>query len=238
MTDNRTSRQTAAVKIGKKLRDPFNQLIAGHSLVPNTPFIDPGLFPWAETLRHGWKDAQAELDEVLEERASLPPFASISPDHRRIAADGKWKSFFFKAYGYRAERNIERCPRTAALIDSIPGVVVAFFSVREGGIHVPRHRGVTKALLNVHLGLRIPAGVDKCRISVGDEVRGWDEGDVLILDDTYPHEVWNETGQTRGILFLQVRRPVRLFGRMLGGAFLNGVRHTSYVQEGRRLLEA
>jgi aspartyl/asparaginyl beta-hydroxylase (cupin superfamily) len=230
--------QTAAVKIGKRLRDPFNRLIARHSLVPNTPYLDPELFPWVETLRHSWKDARAELDEVLKDRESLPPFAEISPDHRRIAGDGKWKSFFFKAYGYRSSANISRCPKTAALIDSIPGAVVAFFSVMEPGTHVPRHRGVTKALINVHLGLRIPAGIDKCRISVDNEIRGWKDGEVVILDDTYPHEVWNETDRPRAILFLQIRRPVRLFGRMLGGAFLKGVRFTSYVQDGRRLLQA
>ena len=60
----------------------------------------------------------------------------------------------------------------------------------------------------------------------------------MILDDTYHHEVWNDTDQPRGILFLQVRRPVRSLGRIIGGAFLNAVRYTSYVQDGRKLLEA
>lgn len=238
MSDDARLKQSFAVRLGKKLRDPFNRVIGRHSLVPNTPYVDADLFPWTDTLRSGWKDVQAELDGIMKERENLAPFAEISPDHRRIAADGKWKCFFFNAYGYRAERNCARCPKTAALIDSIPGVFVAFYSVMDAGIHVPLHRGVTKALLNVHLGLRIPAGIEQCRISVGGQVRGWEEGQVMILDDTYHHEVWNETDKPRAILFLQVRRPVRALGQVIGSAFLNSVRYTSYVQDGRRMIEA
>src|SRR5215213_8128880 len=122
-------KQKLAVRLGKKLRDPINRVIARNSLVPNTPYLTPELFHWVDTLRSGWKDAQDELDEVMRERDSLPSFAELSPDHRRIAKDGKWKSYFFKAYGYEAARNSRRCPKTAELIDSIPGVLVAFFSV-------------------------------------------------------------------------------------------------------------
>ena len=230
--------QTIGVKVGKKLRAPFDRLFERQSPVPNSRYLDPALFAWAEPLRRGWKEAQAELDEIMKERDGLPDLAKVSPDHRRIAKGGKWKSFFFQAYGYRVGPNIARCPKTAALIDEIPGVMVAFYSVMEPGIRVPRHRGLTKAVLNVHLGLRIPAGPDRCGISVGGEVRGWTEGEVLILDDTYHHEVWNETDRPRAVLFLQIRRPVRPLGKLVGDAFLGVVRYTNYVQEGRRLLEA
>src|SRR5215213_1520099 len=142
MNESNAPRQTLALKVGKRLRKPFNRWISKSSLVPNTPYLDPALFPWAEPLTRGWRAAQQELDQLLVERDHLPEFAKISPDHRRIAGDGKWKSFFFKAYGYRAEQNAARCPHTAALIESVPGVVVAFFSIMDAGIHVPRHKGV------------------------------------------------------------------------------------------------
>jgi len=232
------SSDSLAVRAGMKLRGPFDRLFARSSLIPLTPYLDPRTFPWTSTLEEGWRDARAELDQLLNDREELPPLAKLSPVDRPIAADGKWKSYFFKAYGYRADKNIARCPKTAALIDSIPNVVVAFFSVMDAGTHVPRHRGVTKALLNVHLGLRIPAGVDRCRISVGNQVRGWSEGDVLVLDDTYPHEVWNETDQLRAVLFLQVRRPLGPFGWLLASLILRAVRLTSYVQQGKKLLDA
>ncbi len=238
MTKGVNKKQTIGVRLGKKLRAPFDRLFERQSLVPNGRFLDPALFPWAKNLQQGWKDVQAELDGIMGERDSLPDLAKVSPDHRRIAAGGKWKSFFFQAYGYRVGPNIARCPKTAAMIDGIPGVMVAFYSVMEPGIRVPRHRGLTKAVLNVHLGLRIPAGPDRCGICVGGEVRGWTEGEVLILDDTYHHEVWNDTDRPRAVLFLQIRRPVRPLGKLLGDAFLGVVRYTNYVQEGRRLLEA
>jgi len=59
-----------------------------------------------------------------------------------------------------------------------------------------------------------------------------------VFDDTFPHEVWNETDDLRVVLLIQFRRPVRLPGRLLGAAFLAGVRHSPFVQEARRNLQA
>lgn len=120
----------------------------------------------------------------------------------------------------------------------MPNLVVAFFSVFEPGTHVHEHRGVTKALLNVHLGLVVPQGPRRCEIAVADERRSWTPGEYLIFDETFRHEVWNETREPRVVLFLQVLRPMRWPGRLLGKLFLWCVRRTSFVQDIRKALDA
>jgi ornithine lipid ester-linked acyl 2-hydroxylase len=73
-------------------------------------------------------------------------------------------------------------------------------------------------------------------MEVGDQTVVWREGDAAVFDDTYPHEVWNETNQTRVVLLIQFRRPMRQPGRFVANALISFVRHSSFVQRARRNL--
>ena len=236
MSDEQELDRGAAIRLGKHLRSPFNRFIARSSRVPTTPYIDSSLFHWAAALEAGWSDIRPELDSVRNGGGDVLPLAQISPDHKDVAEDGKWKSFVFEAYGYHVPRNRALCPRTAALLDQVPGLVLAMFSIMEPGTYVTLHTGVSKALINAHLGLDIPAG--DVGIEVGGEKRGWEAGKLLLLDDTYPHQVWNNTDQTRVVLLMQIRRPLGPLARLAGSAFLAAVRRSGYVQDPRRQLGA
>ena len=233
-----SSKETLAVWIGKRIRRPLNRWLARQSLIGREPFFDETQVPGLELLKRNWRVIAEEARAVMADRDSIPPLGDISPDHRRIAQDRAWKSFFFTGYGYKSIPNSARCPRTAALIDQVPNVVVAFYSIFEPGTHIRDHYGVTKAMLNVHLGLMVPEGPERCEIRVRDELRGWKPGEYLIFDETFNHEAWNESADPRVVLFLQVLRPMRWPGRMLGRLFLWGVRRTSYVQDARRAIGA
>jgi beta-hydroxylase len=227
-----------AIRIGSRLRWPVNRFLARQSLIGQGPFFDESQVPGIGVLRDNWEVIEGEVKGLLAERASVPPLGKISPDHRRIAPNSDWKSFFFTGYGYHAAQNRARCPKTAALIDQVPNVVVAFFSIFEPGTHVPEHRGVTKAMLNVHLALVVPPGLERCEIRVEDQIRGWTPGEFLIFDETFRHEVWNESHEPRVVLFVQVLRPMRWPGRLLGKFFLWTVKRTRFVQDVRRALAA
>jgi len=223
-------------RIGKRLRHRFSALIARSSTVGDTPVYDPRLFPWIAVLERRWPEIRAELDALLAHQDAIPPLADISPDHRRIAPPGKWRSFFLVGYGYRSEANCARCPRTAEAVAAIPGLNSAFFSILEPGAHIPRHRGVTKAILTAHLGLVVPVKREACRMQVDEERLTWDTGKMLVFDDTYFHEVWNDTDEQRVILLIQFRRPTGVLGRIVGGLFLAGVRRSRFVQDARSSL--
>lgn len=220
-------------KLGKKLRHRVSAVVARSSLVGDRPVFDPGQFEWIAELERHAADIRRELLAVLEHREAIPPLASISPDHRKIAPPGKWKSFFLHGYGYKVEQNIARCPVTAASVERIPGLNSAFFSILEPGAHIPRHRGVTKAILTAHLGLIVPRRREACRMEVVDQNLLWEEGRTLVFDDTFEHEVWNATDELRAVLLIQFRRPVGLIGKLAGEAFLFGVRHSHFVQDAR-----
>lgn len=219
------------IRYGKHLRGFFDRLIASSSLVPNDPVLDVRDFAWTQHLRDNW---QAIRDEAI--AAALgnnsPSLSSISPDHRAIAPVNMWRSFFLWGYGYRIEENIAACPVTTATVAKIPNLNSAFFSILAPGTHIPAHRGVTKGLITCHLGLIVPRDGD-VRMRVDDRIVRWAEGETLVFDDTYDHEVWNDTDNTRVVLLIQFRRPLRNPGKWISDTFLNVLRRSAFVQEAR-----
>lgn len=228
---------TLLVRIGKRLRGTFDWLIGTSSLVPNDPVLDAADFPWTAMLRDHWRDIRDEAIAVALHDAAAPSLADISPDHRGIAEVGKWRSFFLYGYGYAVAENLARCPRTAALVERIPRLNSAFFSILAPGTHIPDHRGVTKGLITCHLGLIVPTDGD-VRMRVHDRIVRWAEGETLVFDDTYRHEVWHDASTTRVVLLIQVERPLRQPGRWFADLFLGFVRRSAFVQEARRNLES
>lgn len=220
------------VKYGKHLRAPVDRLIARFSLASNAPVLDVRDFGWTQLLRDNWQAIRAEAEAAALARIPAPSLATISPDHRAIARVSRWRSFFLWGYGYPIDENIARCPATAALMEQIPGLNTAFFSILAPGTHIPPHRGVTKGLITCHLGLIVPRDGD-ARMRVGDRIVRWAEGETLVFDDTYDHEVWNDTGGTRVVLLIQFRRPLRQPGRWLAEKFLAVVRRSAFVQDAR-----
>jgi ornithine lipid ester-linked acyl 2-hydroxylase len=219
------------IRYGKHLRGFFDRLIASSSLVPNDPVLDVRDFAWTQHLRDHWRAIRDEAVAAALGEAS-PSLSSISPDHRAIAPVNMWRSFFLWGYGYRIEENIAACPVTAATVAKIPDLNSAFFSILAPGTHIPAHRGVTKGLITCHLGLIVPRDGD-VRMRVDDRIVRWAEGETLVFDDTYDHEVWNDTDHTRVVLLIQFRRPLRNPGKWISDAFLNVVRRSAFVQEAR-----
>ena len=219
------------IRVGKHLRGLFDRLIGASSLVATDPVLDVRDFGWTALLRDHWQDIRDEAIAVSQVGAA-PSLATISPDHRSIAKVGKWRSFFLWCYGYPIDENLARCPKTQALVERIPGLNSAFFSILAPGTHIPAHRGVTKGLITCHLGLVVPRDGD-VRMRVADRIVRWAEGETLVFDDTYDHEVWNDTDGTRVVLLVQFERPLKNPGKWFADLFLGFVRRSAFVQEAR-----
>ncbi|MBM7408194.1 MULTISPECIES: aspartyl/asparaginyl beta-hydroxylase domain-containing protein [Sphingomonas] len=222
------------LRLGKKLRPIVNAIVTRGSLVGNGPVHDPADFPWVHLLRSEWRNIAHEATIVCAHREAVPPLNAISPDHARIAADGLWRSFFLVGYGQSIEENRRRCPATSRLIGAVPGLNSAFFSILAPGAHIPRHKGVTKGLLTCHIGLAVPGRQDGCRMLVASETLHWADGQALVFDDTYPHEIWNDTDEVRIVLLLQFRRPMARVAGWIADLFLSLIRRSAFVRDARR----
>ena len=85
-------------------------------------------------------------------------------------------------------------------------IKTAFFSILPPGKRLNPHVGPFKGVLRYHLGLIVPKEKDKCFILVNGKKKTWKEGESFMFDDTYVHEVRNETKETRVAVLLDIRR--------------------------------
>jgi len=130
------------------------------------------------------------------------------------------------------------CPGTAALMEQIPGMKTAMFSILSPRKHILDHRGPYKGVLRYHLGLIVPREAEACRIRVGDDVRHWEEGKSLIFDDTFNHEVWNDTDETRVVLFVDVLRPLPAPESKINKLIVKAIGLSPFVLDAKRNQEA
>ena len=184
--------------------------------VPSQPFYPHERFPWLETLEAATATVRAELRAVLEQ-ASLEAFlgepdsaATTSMLRGESGRAAAWDAYFFHRHGKHYDDHRARCPQTTRLLDALPLVHIrdhapeALFSVLRPGTHILPHRGVTNTRLVTHLPLIVPRD---CALRVGGEIHEWQEGRCVTFDDTFEHEAWNRSDQTRVVLILDSWNP-------------------------------
>jgi len=86
-------------------------------------------------------------------------------------------------------------------------------------------------VLRLHLGLIVPEPRDRVRIRVDDQICTWEEGKCLLFDDSYDHEVWNDTDGWRAVLFVDFVRPVKFPFNLLNRLILSAAIFTPFIRE-------
>jgi beta-hydroxylase len=223
---------------GEKVLAPVERFIGRRSLVGDATFFPLERFPWVKHVEENWEVIREELERVLQDHAALPNFQDISKDQIEITDDDRWKTFFLYGYGFKAKLGVEMCPRTAALMREIPGMTTAMFSILSPRKHILDHRGPYKGVLRYHLGLIVPKDAQACRIRVGEDIRHWEEGQSMIFDDTFNHEVWNDTDETRVVLFVDVLRPLPFPESAINRLIVKVIGFSPFVLDAKRNQEA
>ncbi|MBK8177125.1 MAG: aspartyl/asparaginyl beta-hydroxylase domain-containing protein [Rhodospirillales bacterium] len=207
------------------------RLNATHSKVADLSVFDNRDFPWVADIERDWRLIRTELDRVLQRQADLPAFHEVVAEFKTITRDNHWKTFFLLGYGAPLWRNIEQCPDTWRILQRIPGLKTAMFSILEPGKHLPPHKGPYNGVLRLHLALIVPEPNDALTLRVGDRVCHWQEGKVLIFDDYFEHEVWNGSTGTRVVLFVDFLKPLRFPANIVNRLLLRLAPFTPFVRE-------
>jgi aspartate beta-hydroxylase len=182
--------------------------------LPPSAYLERRLFPWIERLEAETGAIRAELMQLLpssagRERVFLKEEVERA-NLRGIGAEPSWNGYYFYRHGQRREDNCAACPATATALDALPLARVpghgpeVLYSVFTTGTHLLPHRGVTNTRLVGHLPLIVPPD---CALKVGGELHVWQEGRVVVFDDTYEHEAWNRSDRIRVVMIFDVWNP-------------------------------
>ena len=185
---------------------PFNALMYAFSKVPSDPILEEADFPELEPLKQNWEVIRDEARALYEgDRIRT----SAKHDDLAFVAFYKrgWKRFYLKWYGEALPSAKEWCPRTVELVDSIPSIKSAAYTLLPPGSTLGRHRDPYAGSLRYHLGLVTPNS-EQCRIYIDGERHVWHDGEAVVFDETYVHWAENESDHVRIILFCDVVRPL------------------------------
>ncbi|HKV97062.1 MAG TPA: aspartyl/asparaginyl beta-hydroxylase domain-containing protein [Gammaproteobacteria bacterium] len=204
---------TAAAEYRHTLQRPAYLYLPG---IEPKAFFERADFSWLTTLEQAKSAIRAELEAVLQDPQGLKPYVQIDAgqDPREWSAlnqSPQWSAFQLLKGGKPVEPNAARCPATLQALHALPLAQIpehapeAFFSVLRPGTHIPPHYGLGNYKLAVHLPLIVPPD---CAIRVGNETRGWTEGQCLIFDDSFQHEAWNRSDRLRAVLITEIWNPL------------------------------
>jgi aspartyl/asparaginyl beta-hydroxylase (cupin superfamily) len=167
-------------------------------------FYDPADFPFLAPVSEHFGEMREELLDLLhlnKEDQWLRTF----PSYVRADKARAWKVFSFVFFSMKIPSNAALCPRTAKLIYSIPEIISCDFSYLSPRTNILPHKGYSKMILRCHLPLIVPKG--DCALRVGNETRQWKEGELMIFDDSFEHEAWNNSNEERIVLMFDIPNP-------------------------------
>lgn len=224
-------RRKRVKRLGKWVMRKFSGFVGRQSLIGDTPVISMDHFPHLHVFEENWETIRDEVREILKHREAIACFHEISRDQKRISKGDNWRTFILYGFGQPAPKNTKQAPVTSKLLSQVPNLQSAWFSILAPGYHIPPHRGPSKSFVTCHLGLIVPKDAENCYLRVDNEVCVWREGKSFIFDDTYEHEVLNNTDDERVILLFHVDRPMRFWGRLFGKTFLGALKMSAYYQD-------
>lgn len=188
------------------LMAPINAIMYLFSSVPKTPYLNVNQFPELKVLRENWQVIRQEAAALYQ-----GGYISASDKHDDIGFNSffrrGWKRFYLKWYQDPMPSAAKLCPKTLALIESIPNVNAAMFTLLPKNSFLFKHRDPYAGSLRYHLGLITPNS-DKCCIYVDGQMYAWRDGEDVLFDETFVHYAENQTEEDRIILFCDIRRPL------------------------------
>ena len=188
-----------------------NKFFAQSSLIGNEKMYKDTLLETSSFLTKNY--------EIFKEEAlnSFKSYTTITKDlyfTDLVKDEDEWTKLYIKWHTDIDPIARKKCPKTCKLIESRPDIKIAMFSVLKPGARIKPHVGPYKGCVRYHLGISTPNSND-CFISVDNNKYSWRDGEGILIDDTYPHWVENNTNEKRIILFCDIVRPMNPFANLI-----------------------
>ena len=143
-----------------------------------------------------------EVHAFLAQRETKPYFK------QSMVAHGKgYHTLSLAWWGIQFNKNQEDLPVLSSILKCHPELLTLSINVLDSNSRILPHMGDTNAIYRGHFGISIPATLPQAGIRVKEAEQSWKEGHFIWFMDAYTHETWNQTGQARIVLLVDVLRP-------------------------------
>lgn len=167
------------------------------------PFFNVESKPWKKLLEDNARVITTELKRIIDNREPniIPYF-----NQTLASAPADWTIFPLRIWNKPYVANCEKVPATMSVLDQIPGVTSAAFSILKGDSKIKPHFGDSNVMYRCHLTLKSPGKLPEIGMKVGKERIAWEEGKLFAFCDACRHEVWNNTEEDRWVLIVDILR--------------------------------
>lgn len=183
--------------------------------LPQRQFYERHEFDWAEAFEAAAPEMLAELEALLDRQpGDFAPYVQTRPDRpaaaNHLRDDSSWGAHYLWEQGAIVPDHAALAPATLRTLALPPMPVIAerspmaLYSLLRPGTYIKPHNGMLNTRLICHLPLITNPD---CALRVGNETRSWQQGKLLIFDDSIEHEAWNRGDSTRIILLFEIWRP-------------------------------
>jgi aspartyl/asparaginyl beta-hydroxylase (cupin superfamily) len=209
--------QAIDIMLGKKTIYPQNPGKFYFPELPHIQYYDTKQFDWVPEIVEQADVIREELLSVISSEQVFDPYVQHALNaptatnmKLRLMDDDGWSAYHLYKDSDAQADHMARCPKTLEILKVAPIPKIRsvspsiLFSKLTAGSHIPPHTGICNARILCHLPLIAPPG---CWLRVGNQVREWTDGEMLIFDDTIEHEAKNPTSETRVVLIFDIWRP-------------------------------
>lgn len=190
-----------------------------HSYVPGLTartFWNASEYEWCRKLESMYPTIREEFLNVINNNNSNDKLQTEGNnvwapmvDESAMAYGSDWKTLVLMDRGIWDRTNCNFFPKTAkAIHDCDVPTTEIFFASMQPKSTIKMHSDMVNFVLTSHLPLVIPQnGMNKCRLTVGDDTKEWLNGKVMLFDTSIMHDAINDTDEMRYILMLRVWHP-------------------------------
>lgn len=183
--------------------------------LPQRQFYPREEFNWAAAVERATASITTELRALLAEGGHFSPYLQSSTNQpamneRSLLDSQDWSACYLVQNGTITAAGA-RCPHALAALEAAPVPRIperspnVLFSRLAPRTHIPPHNGFLNTRLICHLPLIVPPACGKLRC--GSEERAWEEGRLMVFDDSIEHEAWNDSDAERIVLLFEIWRP-------------------------------
>ena len=160
-----------------------------------------------------WETLRAEAELLVSSHHWSGEAALWTRGEKELEDSGRWQQLVLAGFGYPAPPGwlCEEAPVLCSLASqlykagSCPAGQLKL-SVMAGATWVRPHCGLANTKLRVHLPLTVPSDPPP-RLRVAEHLLTWQEGEMIVFDDSFEHEVIHESNSTRIVLILDINHP-------------------------------
>src|ERR1700756_719649 len=159
--------------------------------------------PWKKLIESNYAAIFNEFFEIINGNHK-----NIIPYFNKTLATtpNSWTIFPLLRWQKKYEENCAKCPETIDILNKIPGCVSATLSILKPHTKQKPHFGDSNVMYRCHFTLKCNGQLPDIGMRVGTQNVSWKNGQLIAFCDAHNHEVWNNTGEERWILIIDILR--------------------------------